>query len=226
MLGVSRTAKSMTTAPPAEATSRPSSFEQLFAEVFDSAYGLALRLTRNRADAEDLLQDAALLAFRGFASFEPGSNFKAWFIKILTNCFKSSYRKQQRRPVAVDLQDAPELYLYRRMAQAGISVTSPDPAASLLRQLDTDQVVSALERLPEEYRVVSTMYFMEDLSYQQIAEALNCPVGTVRSRLHRGRKMLQKLLWQVAEDQGLIDRLTHRAEGESNTTRPQPRSTP
>src|SRR5919204_5336977 len=99
-----------------------------------------------------------------------------------------------------------------RTAQAGMSVMSPDPAASLLRQLDTDQVASALEQLPEEYRVVSTLYFMEDLSYQQIAEALDCPVGTVRSRLHRGRKMLQKLLWRVAEEHGIVARLGRGAE--------------
>ena len=206
------TASITTTAPPTDVAATPAGFEQLFAGVFDSAYGIALRLTRNRADAEDLLQDAALLAFRAFASFEPGSNFRAWFIKILTNCFRSTYRRHQRQPVAVDLQDTQDLYLYRRMAQTGASVTSPDPAASLLRQLDTDQVVSALEQLPEEYRVVATLYFMEDLTYQQIAKVLDCPVGTVRSRLHRGRKMLQKLLWRVAEEHGIVARLGRGAE--------------
>lgn len=181
----------------------PADFERLLAAVVDAAYGYAFRLAHDRSDAEDLVQEAALLAFRGFGSFEPGSNFKAWFFKILTNCYRSKYRRERRRPT-VDLDDTPDLYLYARSGEAGFPTEGPDPAAALFDKLGTERVVAALEQLPEEYRIVSTLYFMQDFSYEEIARTLECPVGTVRSRLHRGRKMLQKTLWQAAEEAGII----------------------
>jgi len=184
----------------------PADFEALFGAVAGTAFGIAMRLTRNQADAEDLIQEAALLAFRAFASFEPGTNFRAWFFKILTNCYFSKRRRDKSRPVTSDLDDTPDLYLYARSAEAGFPTQGPDPAAQLLDRLGTERVVAAIARLPEEYRVVSTLYFMEDLSYEEIAEVLGCPIGTVRSRLHRGRKMLQKALWLVAEEIGIVTR--------------------
>jgi RNA polymerase sigma-70 factor (ECF subfamily) len=185
-------------------TSVAASFEALFTPLATSAFGLALRFTRNRADAEDLVQEAALLAFRAFDSFEPGTNFKAWFFRILTNCYFSKRRREKSRPVTADLDDTPDLYLYARSAETGFPTAGPDPAGQLFEKLGTERGVAAMERLPEEYRVVSTLYFMEDLSYEEIARVVQCPVGTVRSRLHRGRKMLQKALWQVAEEDGVI----------------------
>ena len=185
-------------------TEPPATFESLFASCVDSAYGIAMRLTRNRADAEDLVQDAAFLAHRGFASFTPGTNFRAWFLKILMNCFFSRRRQEKRRPVTSDLDDTPDLYIYARSGQAGFPTQGPDPAGQLLDKLGTERIVGAINRLPEEYRIVSTLYFMEDLSYEEIARVLECPVGTVRSRLHRGRKMLQKALWQIAEEDGIV----------------------
>jgi RNA polymerase sigma-70 factor (ECF subfamily) len=179
------------------------SFETLLAAVVNPAYGYVLRLTRNQADAEDLIQEASFLAHRGFSSFEPGSNFKAWFFTILTNCYRSKYRRDVRRPT-VDLDDTPDLYIYRRSGEAGFPTGGPDPAAALLDKLGTERVEAALAQLPEEYRVVATLYFMQDFSYEEIARAVECPVGTVRSRLHRGRKMLQKALWQVAEEAGIV----------------------
>ena len=184
-------------------------FEALLAAVVSPAYGYAFRLTRNRADAEDLVQEAALLAHRGFGSFEAGTNFKAWFFTILTNCYRSKYRRESRRPT-VDLDDTPDLYLYSRAGEAGFPTEGPDPAAALLDKLGTERVEAALAQLPQEYRIVSTLYFMQDFSYEEIARAVECPVGTVRSRLHRARKMLQKALWQVAEEAGII-----RSEGTS-----------
>jgi RNA polymerase sigma-70 factor (ECF subfamily) len=180
------------------------SFESLFAAVFNTAYGVAMRLSRNQADAEDLVQDAALLAHRAFGSFMPGTNFKAWFLKILTNCYYSSRRREKSRPVTSDLDDTPDLYLYARSGEAGFPVHGPDPAAQLLDALGTERIVQAIGRLPDEYRVVSTLFFMDDLSYEEIARMLECPVGTVRSRLHRGRKMLQKALWQIAQEDGIV----------------------
>jgi RNA polymerase sigma-70 factor (ECF subfamily) len=181
------------------------SFESLFGAVVNTAFGIAMRLSRNQADAEDLVQDAALLAHRAFASFEQGTNFRAWFLKILTNCYYSKRRREKSRPITSDLDDTPDLYIYARSGQAGFPTQGPDPAAQLLESLGTERIVAAINRLPEDYRVVSTLYFMEDLSYEEIARALECPVGTVRSRLHRGRKMLQKALWQIAEEDGIVD---------------------
>ena len=195
-----------TGAPPAgPAPAGPSAtFESLFAGCAGSAYGVARRLTGSQADAEDLVQDAAFLAHRGFASFTPGTNFRAWFLKILVNCYYSRRRSEKRRPVTSDLDDTPDLYLYARSAEAGFPTQGPDPAAQLLDKLGTERIVDAVNRLPAEYRVVSTLYFMEDLSYEEIARVLQCPVGTVRSRLHRSRKMLQKALWQIAEEEGIV----------------------
>ncbi len=184
-------------------TAVAASFESLFTPLANSAFRLAARFTRNHAEAEDLVQEAGLRAFRGFDSFEPGSNFKAWFFRVLTNCYFSKRTREKCRPVTSNLDDTPDHYLYARSAETGFPTAGPDPAAELLDKLGTERVVAAIQRLPERYRVVSTLYFMEDLSYKEIGRVLQCPVGTVRSRLHRGRKMLQKALWQVAEEAGI-----------------------
>jgi RNA polymerase sigma-70 factor (ECF subfamily) len=193
------------TPPATPAAPEPAeTFESLFAGCVGTAYGVAMRLTRSQADAEDLVQDAAFLAHRAFASFTPGTNFRAWFLKILMNCYYSRRRREKSRPVTSDLDDTPDLYVYARSGEAGFPTQGPDPAAQLLDKLGTERIVAAINRLPEEYRIVSTLYFMEDLSYEEIARVLQCPVGTVRSRLHRGRKMLQKALWQIAEEDGIV----------------------
>lgn len=185
-------------------TDRQAEFEALFNPLLSMAFGTAMRLTRNHAEAEDLVQDAALLAFRGFDSFERGTNFKAWFFRILTNAFYSRHRKEKHDRANLSTEEVPAMYLYARTAEAGLHGQESDPAASIMDRIDTEQVAEALESLPTEYRVVATLYFMEDFSYQQIAEMVGCPVGTVRSRLHRGRRMLQKALWEVAEERGIV----------------------
>lgn len=182
-------------------------FESLLTPQLGAAYGMALRLSGNTADAEDLVQEAALLAFRGFKTFELGTNFKAWFFRILTNAYFGKRRREKRRPTSVDLEDVPERYLFERTAEAGLHERSNDPASHLVSEMDVEQVTAAIDALPEEYRVVSMLYFLEDLSYQDIAEVLDIPVGTVRSRLHRGRRMLQKALWHIAEEAGIISKL-------------------
>ncbi len=188
------------------------SFEALLAPVLDSAYGTALRFTRNRTDAEDLVQEAALLACRGFKTFEAGSNFRAWFFRILTNCFYSKYRKRKRQGAEVELDDTPELYMYCQTAAAGLHAQTADPAGLLMSKLATEQIEAAVESLPEEYRVVATLYFMQDFSYQEIADVVGVPVGTIRSRLHRGRRLLQKALWVIAEERGVVASLTAAAD--------------
>ena len=180
-------------------------FEALLRGVVGPALGAALRLTANRQDAEDLVQEAALNAFKSFATFQPGTNFKAWFFRILMNCFYSSHRRRRRAEYSVEeMEDAHELYLYERTAEAGLHDRGTDPAKLALGQIAAEDIARALESLPEEYRVVCTMYFIEDFSYQEIADMLGIPVGTVRSRLHRGRRMLQKALWRVAEERGIV----------------------
>ena len=183
-------------------------FEALLAPVIESAYRVALRMTRRPADAEDLLQEASLLAFRGFKTFETGSNFKAWFFRILTNCFYSNHRRERRRIATVDIEDTPDLFMYGHSIQEGLNYQGEDPSAQLFDRLDTEEVTGAIDALPEEYSIVASLYFTQDFSYQEIAEVLSCPVGTVRSRLHRGRKMLQKALWRLAEERGIIRELS------------------
>jgi RNA polymerase sigma-70 factor (ECF subfamily) len=178
-------------------------FEALFSPILQMAYGTAVRLTRNRTDADDLVQDAALLAYRAFGSFQRGTNFKAWFFRILTNAFYSRHRKEKHEKGNVSTDDVPALYLYNKVTEGGLGGSDRDPASAIMDRLDADRVGEALDTLPEEYRAVATLYFIDDLSYQQIAGVLQCPVGTVRSRLHRGRRMLQKALWDVAMERGI-----------------------
>jgi RNA polymerase sigma-70 factor, ECF subfamily len=198
----------MSTGSSAPAGMAVASFEELLTPLLDSAYGTALHLTRNPADAEDLVQEAALLAHKGFRTFTAGTNFRAWFFRILTNAFYTRYRKRKREGTSVELEDTPELYLYAQTAAAGLHGESEDPAGLLMSKLDAESIHAAIGALPEEYRVVATLYFMQDFAYQEIADVLQVPIGTVRSRLHRGRRMLQHTLWQVAKDRGIIDQLT------------------
>ena len=191
----------------AHADSGTQNFEALLTPILDAAYGTALHMTRHRDDAEDLVQEAALQAFRAFGTFQPRTNFKAWFFRILTNLFINRYRQKQREPeidLLSALEDAPILYLFRQTRNMGLHAWNSDPAALVIDKLEATQVAAAIAALPEEYRIVAALYFVEEFSYQEIADIVDCPVGTVRSRLHRGRRMLQKALWSIAQDQGVI----------------------
>ena len=191
---------------------RADEFQTLLVEILPAAYGYALRLTHNRADAEDLAQESALHAFRGSAGFEAGTNFKAWFFRIVTTTFWGKHRQARRRPQTVDFDDTPDLYLYARSAETGLPFRGDDPAAQLIDRIGTERVAQAIAELPEDFGVVCTLYFMEDFAYHEIAEVLDVPIGTVRSRLHRGRKMLQKTLWRVAQDAGVVGELAHQED--------------
>jgi RNA polymerase sigma-70 factor (ECF subfamily) len=179
-------------------------FEQLLTPLLDRAFGLALNLLGDRAEAEDAVQEAALLAFKNFKSFEPGTNFKAWFFRILVNWCYGRHRQRKRRPDTVDLEDVPAMYLYAQTEAAGMHRAGGDPVGGVLGKLDGEQIRSAIQALPDEFRSVAALYFLEDSTYQEIADVLDVPVGTVRSRLHRGRRLLQKQLWAVAVDTGLV----------------------
>jgi RNA polymerase sigma-70 factor (ECF subfamily) len=161
-------------------------------------------MTGDATSAEDLVQEVALLAWRGFDSFQSGTNFRAWFLRILTNHNYTRVRRAGRRPQTVSLDELPDLYLYRKTGAGEPGSAGDDPAGALLRDLNAREVRRAIEELPDEFRTVAALYFSEDLSYRDIADAVGCPVGTVRSRLHRSRKLLQVSLWRLAQEHGLV----------------------
>ena len=198
---------------PADDVAPADEFETLLDAVLEPAYRTAYHFTRDEADAEELLQDAALLAFKGFSRFERGTNFKAWFMTILRNRFVSLYRKKQRQVKTVELEDAADLYMFAKSRQSGLADNTSDPASYVMERLDSEQVGRALSELPMEYREAATLYFTQDMSYQDIAEILDVPVGTVRSRLHRGRKLLQRRLWRLAEEYGIVSSQHAQQEG-------------
>ncbi len=178
-------------------------FESLLKPHQDVAYRYAFRLTGNADAAMDLLQDAVLLAYKAIESFQPDSNFRAWFLRILTNRF---YRvsQQNKRHQTESLDDAPDLYLYDQAARLGHTMEGDNPAAAILEKMDQETVRDAIDRLSDDYRTVAIMHYLTAMPYEDIAVALDIPIGTVRSRLHRARKQLQVSLWQLAVDRGLI----------------------
>jgi len=182
-------------------------FETMLVAILDSAYRLALRLTGESGDAEDLVQEAALRAFRFRHTFQRGTSFKAWFYRIVVNQFYTTTRRKHVTTTPLDeLTDAHDIFMYARSAEAGLLPAAADPSDGVIARMAEDDVARALASLPEEFRTVATLYFMDDLSYQEIADILDVPIGTVRSRLHRGRHMLQKQLWRIAEELGIVTR--------------------
>jgi RNA polymerase sigma-70 factor, ECF subfamily len=169
-----------------------------------SLYAAALRMTRNPAEAEDLVQETYLRAYRGFGGFQEGTNLKAWLYRILTNTFINSYRSKKRRPEQTDLDEVEDLYLYRRLGgleAAAAGRSAEDEVMDLFT--DTD-VKAAIEALPENFRMAVLLADVEGFSYKEIAEILDIPIGTVMSRLHRGRKALQKSLFDFGMERGLV----------------------
>ncbi|MGA0893162.1 MAG: sigma-70 family RNA polymerase sigma factor [Ilumatobacteraceae bacterium] len=178
-------------------------------------YSAALRMTRNAADAEDIVQETYLRAYRSYESFEKGTNLRAWLFRILTNTFINSYRAKQRRPQETDVDDVDDLYLYRRVRSADFSSRSAEE--TLFDLFTDDEVKQALEDLPESFRLPVLLADVEGFSYREIAEMLDVPIGTVMSRLHRGRKSMQKALAQFAAERGLLDRSPADAAGTDQT---------
>ena len=178
-------------------------------------YNAALRMTRNRSDAEDLVQETYLRAYRGYGGFEDGTNLRAWLFRILTNTYINSYRAKQRRPQETELNDVEDLYLYRRISN--IESASRSAEDTLFEMFTDDEVKSALEILPESFRLPVLLADVQGFSYKEIAEMLDIPIGTVMSRLHRGRKAMQKALVDFATEQGLLTRtpatLSEEADG-------------
>jgi RNA polymerase sigma-70 factor (ECF subfamily) len=177
-------------------------FEREAMPLMPNLYSAALRLTRNPTDAEDLVQDTFLRAYRGFASFQEGTNLRAWLYRILTNSFINTYRKKQRQPVTVEgPDDIDEWYLFDRLGSQNVESSAE---SEVLDKIPDEDVQRALEALPEGFRMAVLLADVEGFSYKEIAEILAIPIGTVMSRLHRGRRALEKGLYDVAKERGLV----------------------
>jgi RNA polymerase sigma-70 factor (ECF subfamily) len=178
-------------------------FERDAMPMAPQLYAAAMRLTRNPSDAEDLVQETFLKAYRAYDTFQEGTNLRAWLYRILTNTFINKYRREARRPQEVELGELQDMYLYRRLAstQGGAARSAED---QLLEGLVEADIKRAVEELPENYRLPVLLADLEGFSYKEIAQILDIPIGTVMSRLHRGRKALERALWEFARQRGLV----------------------
>ncbi len=183
---------------------RREEFESVALPQLDALFNLALKLTRNRKDAEDLVQETYLRAFRFFDSYESGTQIKAWLFRILRNTFINRYRAAKVRPEEVEFEKIEAVY--EQMVETSFlrDRQAPDPEAVIMSGVMDAEVQDAMAALPEEYRAVVVMALVEEMSYKEIAGALSIPLGTVMSRLHRGRKMLQASLLEYARRKGIL----------------------
>lgn len=196
----------------------PDEVKQEFQEVAlphaDSLYNFAFRMTHNRRDAEDLVQDTFMRAFRFFHRFETGTNIRAWLFRILKNTYINNYRKVQRTPDQVDWAQVEDFY--DSVTPDDLRKRHKNPEELLLEKSVDGRVEEAVADLPPEYRVVVLLNFMEDMSYREIAEILEIPMGTVMSRLHRGRKILQQKLRDYAVSTNLLPSLREDSDAATN----------
>ena len=167
-------------------------------------FSTALRMTRNRIDAEDLVQETYIKGWRSFHTFHEGTNLRAWLFRIMTNTYINKYNAQKRKGTEVELDDVEELFLYKRLGSIDQSQLSSSAEDQMLDLFTDDEVKNALEELPEDFRIPVLLSDVDGFSYKEIAEMLEIPIGTVMSRLHRGRKAMQKMLYEYARDKGLI----------------------
>ena len=185
----------------AEGVKKRKSFEAEALPHMEALYRTALRMTKNENDAEDLVQEAYVKAYRFWDSFEPGSNCRAWLFKIMTNIFINEYRSKARSPMSVNVDDLDDNFLYGQLA---VDQTTRNPEQELFSRIFDDDIKKAIESLPDDFRMVVVLAFLEGFSYQEIADIMDLQLGTVKSRLHRGRKLLQKVLWDYAIKNGYI----------------------
>jgi len=176
-------------------------FEKEALPHMDALYRTALRMTKNVGDAEDLVQEALVKAYRFWDKFETGSNCRAWLFKIMTNVFINEYRSKSRSPMSVNVDDIDDNYLYGQLAA---NSDGDNPEKELFAKMLDDDVKKAIDELPNDFRIVVVLSFIEGFSYQEIAEIADLQLGTVKSRLHRGRKLLQKELLDYAIRNGFI----------------------
>ena len=181
---------------------RRARFERDALPFLDQLYAAAMRMTRNPADAEDLVQETFVKAFAAFHQFQQGTNLKAWLYRILTNSFINTYRKKQREPQKSSSENIEDWQLHAAESHTSSGLRSAEMEA--LDHLPDSDVKDALQSLPEEFRLAVYLADVEGFAYKEIAEIMDTPIGTVMSRLHRGRKQLQVLLADYAKDRGLV----------------------
>jgi len=184
-----------------EAAANRARFEEEALKHLDALYRTAMRMTRNPSDAEDLVQDALVRAYRFYDRFQPGTNFRAWLFKILTNTYINTYRRKQGRPQESSLEDTEEFFLYNQLSSDQEERVS-DVENTVLDGLGADAIQRAIDQLPPQFRTTVQLSDVEGLSYAEIAEATGVAKGTVMSRLFRGRRQLQRALWDQAEAAG------------------------
>ncbi len=167
-----------------------------------SLYRMALRLAQDEQAAEDLLQDTLERAFQNFKRYEPGTNVRAWLLRIMSNVRISGFRRSARRPQTSSLEDAEDFSLYRAVRTQGIAPL--DVEAVVLNRIGEEAILHAIDGLPEDFRMVVVLSDVEGFSYKEMASILEVPIGTVTSRLYRGRKQLQRSLWDHARETGIL----------------------
>src|SRR3954470_11922076 len=199
---------------------RPSKadFEREALPHLQSLYAAALRMTRNERDAEDLVQDTLLRAYRFFDTFEAGTNCKAWLFRILTNVFCNRYREREREHEILNEAESSDANVEQFIS--GAAGAGRDTENALLGRMISADVERALAAVPQDFRMAVILADLEDFSYKEIAEIMECPAGTVMSRLYRGRKILQGLLHNYAVEQGIIQAQPHLPEGAQDGTAP------
>jgi RNA polymerase sigma-70 factor (ECF subfamily) len=191
------------TAAPTPDAREAEDFASLALSFMDQLYAAALRMTRNPADAEDLVQETYAKAFAGRDKFQTGTNLKAWLYRIQTNAFINTYRKKQREPQRSDAEAVEDWQIARAASHMSTGLVSAEQAA--LDAIGDLDVREALAQIPEDFRLAVYLSDVEGFAYKEIAEIMETPVGTVMSRLHRGRRMLRELLAEYAADRGIVN---------------------